>query len=152
MLDAIDTAALRSCAVKPKRFLPESGCQLQATDQLTDRPASHGVDPISGDFRQRTQDECAFAKTGMRDDQPGFVDHGVSVQDQIEIERSGRADVGTQPSELKFDCKKGVEAGTRRQIGHTDCGGVQKAGLVDKANGFGVVEGGGTHLTNQDGQ
>ena len=75
----------------------------------------------------------------MRDDQPGLVDHGVSVQDQVQIERSRRAGIGSYTPRLKLDCQKRVEEVARAQIGGPNRGAVQKAWLVPYADWIGVV-------------
>jgi hypothetical protein len=47
---------------------------------------------------QRLENERALAHSGMRYDQPFLVDDGVAIQEEIEVQRSGCAGIGSGPS------------------------------------------------------
>ena len=88
----------------------------------------------------------------MRDDQPGLVDDGVPVQDQVQIERSRCAGMRSYTPGSKFDRKKRVEEVARGQIGRSDRGAIQKAWLIPYANWIGVVKGRDLKLVNDGGE
>jgi len=77
----------------------------------------------------------------MRNDQPGLIDDGVAVQDQVQIERSRRAGMRSYTPGSKLDRKKRVEEVACGQIGRTDRGAIQKAWLILYAYWMGVVKG-----------
>jgi len=84
----------------------------------------------------------------MRNNQAGFVDHGVAVQNQIQIKRPCSTRVGSYPPETAFNVQECLEEGARGQCGTADRGGIQEAGLLADADGFGLVERGGTQVVN----
>ena len=84
----------------------------------------------------------------MRHHQAGFVDHGVAVQNQIQIKRPWCTRVGSYPPETTFDVQECLEEGPRGQRGSADRGGIQEAGLLADADRFGIVERGRTQVAN----
>lgn len=88
----------------------------------------------------------------MRNDQTGLVEHGVSVQDEVQIERSRRTGMGSYTPVSQFDGQKRVEEVARSQIGDADRCGIQEAGLVADTNWIGVVKGGDAQFTDQGGE
>ena len=88
----------------------------------------------------------------MRNDQPGLVDDGVAVQDEVQIERSRRAGMRSYTPGSEFDRKKRVEEVARGQIGHPDRCAIQKAWLILYANWIGVVKGRDLKFVNYGGE
>jgi hypothetical protein len=85
-------------------------------------------------------------KVRLLDDDP------IAVQNQIEVERPGRARVWTLAAEMVFDAHesdKEVTGGKRRAAG---CSRVQEARLVPHSHRIGVMEGRDAKMVDRKGQ
>lgn len=77
----------------------------------------------------------------MRDHQSRIVQLRLAVQDQVEVERAGRAGEWPLPAPGALDRQQAVEHLTGWKIGVTDGGAVQKPGLIADTNRRGVDPG-----------
>jgi len=76
----------------------------------------------------------------MWDNESGLVNRQVAIQDQVEVERAGRARIGPLAAEVPFDVEQRTEQIARGEGRCSDDGGVQKARLGTDADGLSVVE------------
>ena len=109
--------------------------------QLRDRASRHRVYPVGCQFGQRLEHEPPVPEPWMRHREAVQLQHRVTVQNQIEIDRPRGPGVGALASEIAFDGQQGVEGVPRRERRETDGGGVQEAGLRGiEADGVGLVK------------
>src|SRR5687767_7583879 len=96
----------------PSTWRPRFSSACSATKrcaQFRNRLPADWITPVRRNLRQRFEDEPPFAETRMRDDQSGFIDHRVAIEDEIKIERSRRSSVRTRPAEGLFDLEELLE-------------------------------------------
>ena len=88
----------------------------------------------------------------MRHHQSRFGHALVAVQNQIEIERSGRAGAGAHPAVLPFDFQQPIQYLPRRQAGVADHHAVQVARLRADADRRGIERRGLAEVREKGGQ
>jgi hypothetical protein len=115
------------------------GC-AQAVMEGRDGLTEGGHDKFRRDLRKRTENEGALVHPGMGNGEAGLVDHGIAVEQEVEIEGSGAADWhGCSVSAVGvLDLEEGVEQLTSPQVCLDYGRGVEEAGLRDWADGHGI--------------
>jgi hypothetical protein len=83
-------------------------------EELGDRLSGDGIHHVRGNLDQRLEYEAPLAKTRVRHDQAGFVDGGITIQQEIEIEAARSVRIGTLAAPLVFDGQQGLEQFARR--------------------------------------
>jgi hypothetical protein len=59
-------------------------------------------DYIAIEFDQRHKGKCTLGETRMRHDEIGFVDAGITVQEDVDIERTRRVSIWPLTPEMAF--------------------------------------------------
>jgi len=102
--------------------------------------AGDGIAKIGRDLRERFQYEPPFAKSRVRNDESGLVDHQISEQNQIEVERAGRVRMWTLAAARVLDRHQGIEHLPRRERRLADRRRVEEGRLrSDDADRIGFV-------------
>ena len=76
----------------------------------------------------------------MRNGQPGLVEHLVSVQEQVEIDRARPEALSTHAAEPLLDGQQSLEKLARAQVGLDPDGAVQERPLRDRADRLGLAD------------
>ena len=76
-------------------------------------------------------------KPRVRNDEAGFVDDEIAVENDVEIERPRLAWRGAHAAALRFERQQPLEKRSRGQLGVPDRGGVQEVVLIGNADRHG---------------
>ena len=96
---------------------------------------------MGGNFDQRLEHEASLAKSRMRHDETGFVDGGVTEQQEVEIQAAWSIRVWALATPLVFNGQQGFEQLVCRHHRLPYRCGVQEQRLrTRRADGNGLVE------------
>jgi hypothetical protein len=115
------------------------GC-AQAVMKGRDGLTEEGHDKFRRDLGEGAENEGALVHAGMGHGEAWFVDHGIAVEQEVEIEGSGATDWHGCPvsSVGVLDLEEGVEQRARSQGCFEYRRGVEEAGLWKRPHGLGV--------------
>ena len=84
--------------------------------------------------------EPALGDPGVRDDQAGFVDHRLPMDQEVEVERSRPERLGALTPSLRLHLETEIQQGTGSQRGVHDHDGVEVAALRRPTDRGGLVQ------------